>query len=193
MGWQVMKVDSLATRGIAWRKIAAVGLVLLVLGVSGWLALARPDFERLAVYGYPGLFLIMLLSSASILLPLPGFATVMAAGTVANPVLIAVSAGLGSALGELTGYVAGCSGRSVIVEGRSARVIGRFEGWLSRYGFGALVLLALVPNPFFDAVGIAAGSLCFPARRFLAACIIGNVAKYFMLAVLGKTVSEMFG
>jgi membrane protein YqaA with SNARE-associated domain len=55
------------------------------------------------------------------------------------------------------------------------------------------VLFAAVPNPFFDIVGVVAGSLSYPARRFLVACIIGNITKYLLLAFLGKTVADLFG
>lgn len=184
-----MKVNGLFASGIASRKVAGAAIFLLVLAVSLWLAIARPDFGSLVVYGYPGLFIIMALSSASVILPLPGFATVLAAGTVANPVLIAISAGLGSAVGELTGYLAGCGGRA-IVEEKNIRILKRVEVWLRRHGFFAVLVFAAVPNPFFDVVGVAAGSLSYPMKRFLLACAIGNIVKYFMLAYLGKTVSS---
>lgn len=167
-------------------------MVILVLGISIWLAVVRPDFEGLAVYGYPGLFLIMAASSASVLLPLPGFATVLAVGTVGNPFLIALFAGLGSAFGELTGYVAGY-GSKTIIEEKNFRIMKKIETWLRRHGFYALVVFAAIPNPFFDVVGVVAGSLSYPARRFLLACVLGNIAKYLLLAFLGKTVAGLLG
>lgn len=188
-----VKQDSLAKPvGGTKRKLAGAAMLLVVVGVSAWLAIARPNIEDLAVYGYPGLFFIMAVSSASVLLPLPGFATVLAAGTVANPLLIALFAGLGSAVGELTGYLAGYGGKTIIEE-KNIRVMKKVEGWLRRHGFIALVAFAAIPNPFFDVVGVVAGSLSYPARRFLLACILGNITKYLILAYLGKTVADFLG
>ena len=173
------------------RRVIAAVAVLIILGASVWAAYTRPDLEGLAVYGYPGLFLLMFISSGSIILPVPGFATVIAAGTVGNPLLIALFAGPGSALGELTGYMAGCGGRTIIGEWRLG-VLQRVEGWLRRYGFWALLVLAAVPNPAFDVVGLAAGSLNYPVRKFLLACLIGNTIKYLLLAYLGYAAIGLF-
>ncbi len=184
------ELSALVSGELNRRRVFGVAAVALVIAVSGWLAIARPDFGSLAVYGYPGIFLLMVASSASVLFPFPGFATVMAAGTFLDPFLIALSAGLGSAAGEMTGYLAGCGGRAIIEE-RNIRILKRFERWLQKYGFFALLLFAAVPNPLFDLVGVAAGSMCYPAKRFLLAVAVGNVLKYLFLAFLGKTVSGL--
>lgn len=181
-----MKEGILVASRSAWAKrLAGAALILLVLAISGWLAFARPDFESLGVYGYPGLFLIMAASSASIFVPLPGLATVVAAGSIANPFLVAIFGGMGSAIGEMTGYAAGYGGRSII-DDRNVRFLKYFERWLRSYVFLTLVVFAAVPNPFFDLAGVAAGSLGYPAKRFLFAVAIGKVLKCLLLAYLGK-------
>lgn len=184
------KDEATLTFGTVRKKALGVVLIVLVLVASVWVAVARPDFNSLAMFGYPGIFVMMAASSASILAPLPGFATVMAAGSVANPLLIALFAGSGSALGEFTGYLAGYGGKAIIEE-KNIRVLKPIERWLRRYGFFALVVFAAIPNPFFDVVGLVAGSLSYPARRFLVAVALGNITKYLMLAYLGKTVSAL--
>ena len=65
-------------------------------------------------WGYLGLFFISMVSSASIILPVPYFAFVFAAGAVLNPLLVGVVAGAGAAIGEMTGYVIGIGGKHVI-------------------------------------------------------------------------------
>ncbi len=172
------------------RLCGALGL-LVILGGSAWVAYARPDFGALAMWGYPGIFLLMFASSATVLLPMPGFAAVIAAGTMGNPLLIALAAGPGSALGEFIGYMIGCSGRAMINE-RQPGMIRHFERWLRQYGFWALLLLAAIPNPAFDLVGIAAGSLGFPTRKFLVAVLVGNTFKYLFLAYLGTMGISVF-
>ncbi len=52
-------------------------------------------------------------------------------------------------------------------------------------GGGGLTVfvLSLIPNPFFDLAGIAAGVLRYPVSRFLFFCWLGNTIK----TVVGQT------
>lgn len=170
---------------VRWLVVGAVLLtvILAAIGSYAWQTGSRP--EDLAGLGYPGIFLIMLVSGASIFFPAAAQATVMAAGTIWNPILVGLAAGLGNATGEFTGYLAGRAGEAVIRKRAHIRWWELLEKWIDRYGFFAILVLAMVPNPVFDAVGILAGSLGYSARRFWLACAIGNSAKYIGLAYLG--------
>lgn len=165
--------------------VAIVGLLLLS-GLVGSFFLLRPDPASLAAFGYPGVAVLMFLSSSSVLLPAPGFAAVLAAGTVWNPLLVGLAGGLGAATGELMGYLLGVSGGAVLglKEGRRWQ---RAHRWLTRYGFWAIVAVASVPNPVFDVLGLVAGSLSYPVPRFWLACLIGNTIKYVTLAYLADS------
>lgn len=155
--------------------------------------LARPDMEALAQYGYPGIYLTMFLSSATVLLPAPGMAFVLAASTFWNPLLVGIAAGLGAATGELTGFLLGYGGRAAF-EGRYSKLLGRFDGWLRKYGFVALFSMAVIPNPVFDVAGLAAGSLGYPVWKFLIAVGTGNLIKYIAVSYLGgKAASLLLG
>jgi membrane protein DedA with SNARE-associated domain len=55
-------------------------------------------------YGYLGVFIVELVSTSSIFIPIPGYVATIAAGTVLNPFAVGVSAGFGAATGELTTY-----------------------------------------------------------------------------------------
>lgn len=133
----------------------------------------------------------MMLSSATVLLPLPGLTVVLAGGALWNPLLVGLAAGLGSGLGELTGFVAG-SGTTAILEERYHILGGRLERLVRRYGFFAVLLFAVVPNPFFDAVGILAGALELPLWQFLLAATLGNCAKATLLALFGHSACGWF-
>lgn len=180
-----------APAGLGPRRWLAVAAALLTLLVAGGVLASRSGIplEEMAALGYPGVFLVMFVSGCSIIFPVPGQAAVLAAGAVWNPVLVGISAGLGNATGELTGYLAGRAGATVL-GGRSAprwwSLLGR---WLSRYGFFAIMGIAAIPNPVFDAIGLLAGSLAYPARRFWLACALGNSVKYTAMAFLGDTVT----
>jgi membrane protein YqaA with SNARE-associated domain len=177
---------SLSFAGRWWRYLAVGVVVALLLA----LVLARPDLSTLSHYGYPGIYVMMLLSSATVLLPAPGMAFVLAASTFWNPLAVGIAAGLGAATGELTGYIIGYGGRDAL-EGRYAKLMHRFEGWLRKYGLVALFAMAVIPNPVFDVVGLAAGSLGYPVWKFLLAVGAGNLIKYVAVSLLGGGVASM--
>jgi membrane protein YqaA with SNARE-associated domain len=135
-------------------------------------------------YGYPGIFVLSLLSSATIVLPAPSLAVVSVMGAVLNPVGVGLAAGAGEALGELTGYAAGYSGRAVVAnQVRYERVV----TWTHRYGLWVILMLSIIPNPLFDLAGIAAGALRVPVTRFLLVCWIGKTIKTVIFAVAGQS------
>ena len=53
---------------------------------------------------------------------------------------------------------------------------------MERRGTLAVFLVSIVPNPFFDIIGIAAGGTRFPLRRFLITVWAGKSLKGLMVA-----------
>lgn len=45
--------------------------------------------------------------------------------------------------------------------------IKELEGGMERYGVGVILFLSIIPNPVFDFMGIAAGALRCPLKKFL--------------------------
>jgi membrane protein YqaA with SNARE-associated domain len=113
-------------------------------------------------------------------LPAPVFALVAVEGSILNPTLVAFFAALGATLGEVTGYLLGYSGQ-VLVDPNT-----RVESWVRDHGFITLLVLAAVPNPFFDLAGIVAGYSGFPFDQFLLATFLGKSAKFWVIAHLLK-------
>lgn len=134
-------------------------------------------------FGYLGVFVISLLSSATILLPVPGWMAVIAISRVLNPYLVGIVAGLGSGLGEFTGYAAGDGVAKMVV--KDERKYEEYKRFIEKYEIPAIFVLAFIPNPLFDVAGIAAGSAGVPVWKFLAACIAGRILRYVLLAYLG--------
>ena len=124
----------------------------------------------LGAYGYPGLFLLNLLSSATLILPAPGLALALAAGATLNPYFVGLAVGSGSTLGELTGYIAGASGRGH--GGETIPNYPRVRGWMAKYGLWVIFVLSIVPNPIFDVAGIVAGAMHIPVWKFLACDVV---------------------
>jgi uncharacterized membrane protein YdjX (TVP38/TMEM64 family) len=167
-----------------WLIIARVLAIIIVITLTIYIFSIREQAEELAIYGYPGIFLLAFLTNATVFLPAPGIAVVFAMGAIFNPVLIALSAGAGGALGELSGYLAGFSGQAVIEQ---TTIYDRFQNWIQKKGFVAILILAALPNPFFDIAGVAAGILKMPLVHFLLAVWVGVTIKMFIFAWVGST------
>jgi membrane protein YqaA with SNARE-associated domain len=135
-------------------------------------------------YGYLGLFLINLISSASIIFPIPAAVLVFGSGVVLDPLLVGISAALGSAIGELTGYVLGIGGRKVI-ERRWKKSIDKTEKLFQKYG-GFLIIMVFAATPLpDDIVGILSGTLRYPLNKFFIASFIGKLILNLALAYGG--------
>ena len=137
-------------------------------------------------YGYFGIFLINLISSATIIFPLPSSIIVFGAPRLfsMNPFLIGLSAALGCVIGELTGYVLGLGGRKVI-EKKYKKTIKKTEKLFHKYGgFWIIILFAATPLPD-DIVGIVGGTLKYPIKKFFVASFIGKLILNLALAYGG--------
>lgn len=164
-----------------WVGIAAIALITVV---SCWLALHPRWVMLLGRWGYLGAFVISLVASATIILPVPGLAVVIAMSSALDPILLGIVAGVGSAFGELSGYLAGRSGRALIPAERAA-LVQRLEVWTRRYGALLLTVLAIIPFPLFDLAGIVAGIVQMRLLSFLTSVAIGKSIKYIVLILLG--------
>jgi membrane protein YqaA with SNARE-associated domain len=163
------------------RLISLVGIVTLI----AILFIYRDRVKNLERYGYPGIFLISIAANATIIIPLPGIAFTTAMGAIFNPFGVAVAAGCGAAIGELSGYLAGFSGQAVI---EKAALYNRMVKWMQEHqnlAYVLIIILAFIPNPFFDLAGMASGALRLPLWKFLIACTIGKIIKMLFFAFAG--------
>jgi membrane protein YqaA with SNARE-associated domain len=164
--------------GRAFRLI----VVILVLAISVAIFYFRQHLAQMGAVGYPGIFLVSLLGNATVILPAPSLAIVWAMGSALPPVAVGLAAGVGEALGELTGYAAGFGGRAVIEDSKTYE---RLASWMQRAGGITIFVLSMIPNPFFDVAGIAAGALRYPIWRFLLFCWLGKTVKTIAVAWAG--------
>jgi uncharacterized membrane protein YdjX (TVP38/TMEM64 family) len=157
-------------------------MILFAVAVTALILLFRDKIIQLEKLAYGGAFLAMLIGNATVFLPVPGLIFVYSLGSTLNPLALGLIAGPGAALGELVGYVAGY-GSSAVID--NFKIYHRIEGWMRRYGAIVITLLAAVPNPVFDAVGVAAGSLRMKWWRFLIATWIGKTIQCTLIAYAG--------
>lgn len=158
--------------------------IACVVAIAAIVLYFSAEIDALRGYGYAGAFLIAVLSSATLFFPAPGWAAVIALSATLNPVALGIIAGIGSAIGELTGYVAGGGARDIL----SSRVkeTKKAEELVAKYGAAGIFVFAFLPNPLFDVAGIVAGGLKIPWWQYLAACAAGRTLRYVLLALLGS-------
>ena len=172
-----------------WKLTFVRVLVLLaVITLTIFLILNRDRVQELEALGYPGIFLISLFSNATLILPVPGVLFTSAMGAVFNPYWVALAAGCGAALGELTGYVAGFSGQGII---ENKQWYARVTEWMKKFGGLTVLLLAFIPNPIFDIAGMVAGALRMPLWQFLLFSWVGKTGKMLVFALGGAGLLEL--
>ena len=156
--------------------------VLAVIGITVYVYSIRDQVEEFAQYGYFGAFLIMVIANATVILPAPGVAVVFAMGGVLNPLGVALAAGVGGTIGELTGYLAGYGGQAAV---ENTKIYNRILPYVQKYGAWVILVLSAIPNPFFDVAGIAAGIAKIPLWKFILACWVGQTIKMSLFAFAG--------
>ena len=158
-----------------------IGVFLAVIATVVAAFMLRDQFT-LGQVGYSGVALSSLVASAGFILPIPALGAVCAAigpPFHLNPLFTGLIAGSSEALGELTGYFLGYSGRAVISR---TRIYQKLEGWMDRRGWMLLFLVSIVPNPIFDIIGVAAGALRYPLWRFFVVVWAGKLIKFITFA-----------
>ena len=105
-------------RASPWlRRVLAVLMLLFIVGCSVAVYLLPLGSTELAPLGYLAVFLSTLVAGMAILVPGVNV-VVLVAGRSMDPFLVALIGGLGSALGESTGYAGGRATRSLVTERR---------------------------------------------------------------------------
>ena len=156
--------------------LAAAAILVFAVWMVWNLRLVDLDWKSL---GYTGVFLLSFLGSVSMVLPVPGLISLCGASAVLNPLTAAILAGVGEAVGELSGYAVGYGGKTVVEDHGLYR---RVRVWMGRRGALMIFIVCLIPNPLVDVVGIAAGATRFPLARFLAIALVGKILKSLMVA-----------
>ena len=151
--------------------------------------------EQLQSYSYLGAFVIGLIFNATVVLPTGGAIILVALGAnmpFPGPIFVGLLGGTGAALGEIAGYVAGRSGRTLFAR---RELYHRIERWMMRWG-GLAVFVGSVFPFVFDLVGIAAGAMRFRFWKFLLYCWLGRMLLYVTLVSLGalglKQIADWF-
>ena len=138
--------------------------------------------EELKTYLYWAPFLISLAFNATVILPAGNIVIISALGAaLPSATVVGLASGAGAAIGEITSYMAGYSGRGIV---EKRKMYTRIEGWVRRWGAVVIFIFSLVPF-VFDLAGIAAGVLRFPFWKFFLLCWLGRTLLYIGVALAG--------
>jgi membrane protein YqaA with SNARE-associated domain len=139
--------------------------------------------EKLEGYGYLGAFLIGLTLNATLILPAGNILMISVFGAIPalNPIVVGLAGGAGAAIGEISGYMVGYSGRGIA---QKSKMYHRVESWIRRWGTLTVFIMSVVPF-IFDLVGIAAGVLRFPFWKFVLLCWLGRTLLYIGVVLAG--------
>ena len=152
--------------------------------------------ESLALqYGYFGIFLISLVGALSIIFPIPYTVIIFTLGGTFEPLWIALAAGIGSTVGEFSGYLIGFGGSKVISE-KYKKKMEFLMKLFDRFGLIIIFLFALTPLPD-DLLFIPLGVIRYNIARAFIPALVGKICMNFIVAYSGRfsiqIIRDIFG
>lgn len=165
-------------------KIQSILALTIAILITVIVFIFRNKIIFLNTFGYFGIFLLSILGNATIILPIPSILAAYLGGGIFNPILVGIIAAFGATIGELTGYLAGFAGRTIIEDPKKLKKI---ESWMKKYGLWTVFVLAVIPNPLFDLAGIASGMLKIPVWKYFLVTFMGKTIKFLGIAYLGAS------
>ena len=156
------------------KKALEVALFLGIIVLSVVMFIMRDRLHNVGKIGYLGLFALCFLSNATVLLPAPSLMIAASCALILSPLPVAAVAAFGSSLGELVGYAFGNSGRDL--SPRFSALLEKLGGKI-RSPYAMVFILALLPLPLFDLVGIYSGGTRMHLGKFYLLCFAGKFLK----------------
>jgi membrane protein YqaA with SNARE-associated domain len=178
-------------------NLSAVGMT-----VANYLAAAAPKLASpqrrhssmllrfLFSFGLFGVFLVSIVDSSFVPLPLPGITDIMIIVLAAqhhNWFLLVLVATAGSGLGGYFSYQVGQSGGMAFIEKRiPARIFKRVCDWMENHAILSVALPAILPPPMpLSPFVLAAGALRMSRRKFLTTFTISRALRHSIAGWLG--------
>jgi len=162
-----------------WISLTSIIAVIILSVVIFFTGALGGDFEA---YGYLGVFIIAILGASVLIVPVPHLPILFIMGSVLNPFLVGLMAGLGEPIGEIPAYMAGVSGRYSL---QSNKRFTRLNDLMRRRGSLVLFLFSAIPNFFFDLVAAIAGAIRYPFWKYMLVVFIGKTVKGLLVAFAG--------
>ena len=159
------------------QSVCGLTIVALVMAAA---FLYKEKIENLAATGYLGVFIACFAATSTILLPAPGILVVIQYAQILNPLLVVFIGGIGTALGEMGGYVLGRIGNAIVQVDTTGKIFLLFR----KHPKAMVFLFSLIPFPVFDVVGIGAGMTKMNPISFWLSCLLGKTIKMEIYVLL---------
>lgn len=165
-------------------------IALIIFILVSWLAWKLKDVlkERMPLT-LIGLLLTCFVMNSTVLLPSSSLLVVLEYSYVLNPISVIMVGAIGASLGELTGYMVGAEGTSLVRRFKKVSNLTKFK----EHSFLWVMLFAFIPFPVFDVAGIMAGSIRMNPFKFLLASFIGKAVKMSFYVWIIHFISIIFG
>ncbi len=178
-----------AAAALAARFPALTAAITLVASVAH-LHQHGPFLHLLIRFGILGIFLVSIVDSSFVPLPIPGVTDIMLvlfAAQHTNLFLLVFAATLGSAIGGYLSYQVGHAGGMQFLEKHvPKRIFKSVTRWMESHAILAIALPALLPPPMpLSPFVLAAGVLNMSRRKFLTAFTVSRAVRHSIAAGLG--------
>jgi membrane protein YqaA with SNARE-associated domain len=140
--------------------------------------------------GLTGMFLVSIVDSSFVPLPIPGMTDILLvvyAAQHTNPWMLIAIATTGSALGGLFSHKVGQAGGLAFIEKRTPpRIFKRVTGWMESHAILAVALPAILPPPMpLSPFVLAAGALKMSRKKFMITFTVSRFVRHSIAVWLG--------
>jgi membrane protein YqaA with SNARE-associated domain len=151
---------------------------------------SNPLIHLLLSFGLAGVFLVSIVDSSFVPLPIPGITDIMIvvlAAQHADLALLVSAATVGSFLGGLFSYHVGQRGGMAFLKKHvPPRIFQRVCNWMESHAVLAVALPAVLPPPMpLSPFVLAAGALNMPRKKFLTTFTLSRLARHAAAAAIG--------
>ena len=135
-------------------------------------------------HGYLGVFILAILCNMTFFLPAPVVVPIYALGVTHNPIILGLSSGLGSTIGEFSSYVIGVASKKVI-DTRYERQLRITRRLLEKHGMILVFIFALTPLPD-DLLLVTFGIVDYDLKKAFTAMLAGKILMNIGVAYAGR-------
>lgn len=135
-------------------------------------------------HGYLGVFILAILCNMTFFLPAPVVVPIYALGVTHNPIILGLSSGLGSTIGEFSSYVIGVASKKVI-DTRYKRQLRITRRLLEKHGMILVFIFALTPLPD-DLLLVTFGIVDYDLKKAFTAMLAGKILMNIGVAYAGR-------
>ncbi len=178
------------------RKLLIAGAVMFIGLTLAFYDEVHIDPATILAFGYLAVFILPMVASLTLLLPLPVFPIIFLAGGLLDPVTTGLLAAAGMTVGMSVMFFAASSGQDAVRSsianrsGFTGRLAQKFLGGFERRPALATFMMSVIPGPQFSFSGLVAGAAGVPWRTYFLYTFLGRIVLLLPLALTGKFAAE---